>query len=475
MKRRNITKRSLEELLQSVGNPVRMLRNFQSGAYIYPVVPPEFTNWRDEQRAWQESCVLFDQTHHMANLFIEGSDALRLLSHLGVNTFRNFAVGKAKQLVPCSYDGYVIGDGILFHTDEEKYTFVGRTPTVNWIQFHAETGDYDVQLVRDDRSPSRPMGEPVTRTLYRYQLQGPNAEQLIAKLNGGSVPDIKFFNMDYVTIAGRKVRALRHGMAGEPGLEVFGPYEERDEIRDAILQAGDEFGLVQVGSRAYATNALESGWIPSPLPGVYTSDDMKPYREWLSKHSYEGKGGSIAGSFVSDSIADYSLNPYELGYGPLIKFDHDFIGREALEGVDPSSQRRKVTLAWNGDDAAHVFASLFHPEQIPYKYIDLPQSNYSSASYDAVTRADGTVVGLSMFTGYTHNERSMLSLATVDPDIEFGTEVSLIWGEPDGGTDKPTVEKPHQQIAIRATVSPAPYSTDAREHYAKGWRTAQSK
>jgi vanillate/3-O-methylgallate O-demethylase len=169
-----------------------MLRNSQIGAYIYPVVPAEFTNWRDEQRAWQETCVLFDQSHHMANLFIDGPDAQRLLSYLAVNTFKNFAVNKAKQFVPCGYDGYVIGDGILFHLDDTSYKFVGRTPTVNWIQFNADTGGYDVSLVRDDRSPSRPMGRPVTRTLYRYQIQGPNAEQLLRKLNGGPLPGIKF-------------------------------------------------------------------------------------------------------------------------------------------------------------------------------------------------------------------------------------------------------------------------------------------
>lgn len=467
-----MTSRSLEDLLQSVTSPVELLRNSQSGAYIYPVVPAEFTNWRDEQRAWQETCVLYDQSHHMANLFVEGPDAHRLLSYLAVNTFHNFPVDKAKQFVPCSHDGYVIGDGILFHLAEDRYKFVGRTPAVNWIQFNAETGGYDVRLQRDDRSPSRPMGKPVVRTLYRYQIQGPNAEQLIRKLNGGAFPEIRFFNLDYINIAGRQVRALRHGMAGQPGLEIFGPYEEGEAIRSAIVEAGQEFGLVQVGSRAYSTNALESGWIPSPLPGVYSSKQMQPYREWLAEDSYEGKGGSIGGSFVSDDIADYCLTPYELGYGPLVKFDHDFIGREALEQVDTSSQRRKVTLAWNGEDVAKVYASLFDLSEPPYKYIDLPQSNYSAANYDKVTK-DGELVGLSMFTGYSHNERTMLSLATVDPDLPVGTEVRVVWGEPDGGTAKTTVEKPHRQIEIRATVSPAPYSKEAREHYAEGWRTAQ--
>src|SRR5439155_2412643 len=118
---------------------------------------------------------------------------------------------RAKQFVPCSYDGYVIGDGILFHLEAQKYVFVGRAPAANWIQFHGATGGYKVTIVKDDRSPSRPMGKPVVRKHYRFQIQGPNAEKVIQKLNGGPFPDIKFFAMDAITIAGRKVRALRHG------------------------------------------------------------------------------------------------------------------------------------------------------------------------------------------------------------------------------------------------------------------------
>ncbi len=460
---------SLEELLQSVSSPVEMLRNSQIGAYVYPVVPPEFTNWRDEQQAWRKTCVLYDQSHHMVDIYIEGPDALKLVSDTAINSFAKFSINKAKQYVPCSYDGYVIGDGILFHLEENKLVFVGRAPSANWIQFHAETGVYDVTIVKDDRSPSHPGGKPVTRISYRYQIQGPNAEQVIEKLNGGPFPDIKFFNMDVINIAGRKVRALRHGMAGAPGLEIWGPYEEGDEIRDAIVDAGKEFGLAQVGARAYATNTLESGWIPSPLPAIYTGEKMKPYREWLKSSSYEATGG-LGGSFVSDNIEDYYLTPYELGYGPFVKFDHDFIGREALEKMANESQRKKVTLAWNGDDVAKVFASMFNGKD-NYKYIDLPISNYATSSYDQLLR-DGNQVGISTFSGYSWNERTMLSLAMVDPDIEKGTEVTLVWGEPDGGTKKTTVER-HQQLEIRAVVSPVPYSEVARKGYAKGWRTGK--
>jgi vanillate/3-O-methylgallate O-demethylase len=465
-----MTKQSLESLLQSVGNPVKMLRNSQIGAYVYPVVPTEFSNWRSEQVAWRESVVLFDQSHHMAEITIQGPDAFKLCSYTTINSFKNFEPGKAKQMVPTSYDGYVIGDGILFYLEKDKFLFVGRAPTVNWLQFHAETGGFNVEYIRDDRSPSHAYGKAVSRRHYRYQIQGPKAAELLHKLNGGPLPDIKFFNFDKIKIAGREVNALRHGMAGEPGLEVWGPYEEREEIRNAILEAGRDVGLVLVGSRTYASNTLESGWIPSPLPAVYTGEKMKKYREWLPADGYEGSG-SIGGSFVSDNIEDYYLTPYELGYGGFVKFDHDFIGREALEKMmkDGRPQRRKVTFEWNGEDLGKILASLCDRGSLPYKFFDLPIANYASSSYDAVLK-NGKLVGFSMFTGYSHNERCGLSLGVLDAEINVGEELTLIWGEENGGTRKPTVE-PHRQCEVRVKVAPVPYSRDAREHYHEGWRT----
>ncbi len=463
-----MSKKNLEDVLQSAGNPVDMLRNSQVGAYVYPVVPPEFTNWRDEQRAWRETAVLFDQSHHMAELMVEGADAEKLLSGLAVNSFANFPVGKAKHFVPCSHDGHVIGDVIIFHLADSQFNLVGRVPVVNWVQFHAETGGYDVRLNRDDRSPSLSGGKPVVRRHYRYQIQGPNAPQILQKLNGGPVPEIKFFSIDAITIAGRKTRAFRHGMAGAPGLEVWGPYEEGDEVREAIVEAGKEFGLRQVGARAYATNTLESGWIPSPLPAIYTGDKMKAYREWLPAGGYEATG-SIGGSFVSDNIEDYYLSPYELGYGIYVKFDHDFIGRQALETMADKAHRKKVTFEWNAEDVGKVLQSMLEPGGENFKCIDLPLSNYASSSYDMVRRGAKTV-GLSMFSGYSYNERVMLSLGVVDPDINVGEELTLLWGEEGGGTEKTTVE-PHRQMEIRVKVAPVPYSRDARKSYAEGWRT----
>jgi vanillate/3-O-methylgallate O-demethylase len=453
-----MSSQSLEALLQSVGNPVTLVRNSQIGPYVYPKVPSEFSNWRDEQHAWRDTCCLFDQSHHMTDMYIKGPGALDLLSAVGVNSFATFAVGKAKQLVVCNEDGYVIGDAILFYLGEDLFNLVGRPSAHNWVQYHSETGGYDVSIERDERSAVN----PGNRKVYRYQVQGPDALKALEKANGGPLPEIKFFNLGELTIAGHRVRALHHGMSGVPGLELFGPWDEGEDVRAAIVEAGKEFGLLQVGSRVYATNTLESGWIPCPLPAIYTGEKLTAYREWLPAAGYEGTG-SLGGSFYSDDIADYYLTPYELGYGPHVKFDHDFIGREALEQMSADASRKKVTLAWNGEDVARAMGTLFQPDGRA-KYIDLPLSNYSTWPNDKVLK-DGKMVGVSTFSGYSSNESSMLSLAMVDVEqSEPGTEVTLLWGEEGGGSAKPVVER-HVQTEIRAIVSPAPYAEVVRASY----------
>jgi vanillate/3-O-methylgallate O-demethylase len=460
---------SLQDVLDAADGAVELLRNSQIGAYVYPVVPYEFSNWRREQRAWRETAVLFDLSHHMVNFHFHGPDALKLVSDTGTGSVATFPVNMAKQFVPCTPAGHVIGDGILFHLDDDEFVWAGRNPAANWLHYQAENGGYDLKFEYDDRSPSRPYGKPVSRMYWRLQIQGPNAWQVIEKVHGGPVEQLKFFRMAHMNVAGREVRTLRHGMAGQPGLELWGPYESYDETRGAILEAGKEFGLEPCGARAYASNTLESGWIPSPLPAIYTGEELRGYREWLPASGYEANN-ALAGSYVADDLEEYYLNPFELGYGPFVKFDHDFIGREALEQIDSETQRKKVTLAWEGEDVGKILASLFDVDGEPYQFFDVPIANYGSSNFDSVLDGNGNLVGLSMFTGYSAGEKRALSLATVDSELEIGAEVHVVWGEPHGGSRKATVE-PHKQLMVRAVVSPAPYSVAARLQYADGWRT----
>lgn len=464
-----MTERSLQDALTAARSPAALLRNSPAGPNVYPGVPAEFTNWRDEQLAWQHTCVLFNQSYHMADLAVRGPDALALLSRLGVNTFHTFPVDRAKQFVPCTPDGYVIGDVILFHLAPDEFNLVGRAPVLNWVTFHAQTGGYDVEVELDQRSALRRDGR---RRSFRFQVQGPDAMAVIDRLLGRPSPELKFFHMTEVRIAGRDVRALRHGMAGQPGWELFGAWEDGEAVREAIVAAGEEFGLRQVGGRAYSSNALESGWIPSPLPAVYTGDELADYRRWLPATGYEASA-SIGGSFYSDDIEDYYFTPWDLGYGHLVKFDHDFIGRDALERMVDDEHRTKVTLALDDEDVTHTIGTMFGRAGRA-KFIDWPSAVYCMHPFDKVT-ADGDTVGVSTWIGYTANEGKMLTLAVIDRGCaEPGTEVTLVWGEEDGGSDKPTVER-HVQVEIRATVSPVPYVETVRRSYAPGsWRAASA-
>ena len=466
-----MTEQTLQQKLDAQADVVDFLRNQQVGPNVYPGVPAEYSNWRNEQAAWSKSAVLFNQSYHMVELYVRGPEAFDLLQYTAINSFKNFAVNKAKQYVPVTPDGYVIGDVILFYLAENEFSLVGRAPAIEWVEFHAQYpkpdgSKWNVTVERDERTALRTDGK---RKNYRFQLQGPNAMKILSTALGEQAPDLKFFNMAHIDIAGKDVIALRHGMAGQPGYELFGPWKDYQAVHSALVEAGKNDGLTLVGGRAYSSNTLESGWLPSPLPATYTGDSqmMKDYRAWASGDSYAGKC-SIGGSYVPDSIEGYYLTPWDIGYGHIVKFDHDFVGREALERMANETHKTKVTLALNNEDVMRAISSNF-TKGGRAKFFEFPSAVYAMHPFDTV-KADGKDIGVSTWIGYSSNEGAMLSLAMIDPAyVEFGKEVTLVWGEPNGGTSKPTVE-PHEQMEIRAIVSPVPYSEVARDSYADSWR-----
>jgi len=133
------------------------------------------------------------------------------------------------------------------------------------------------------------------------------------------------------------------------------------------------------------------------------------------------------------------------------------------------THKQKVTLALDDEDMLRVLSSLF-AEGERAKYFEFPSAVYSMHPFDEVKTVDGKSIGVSTWVGYSSNEGKMLTLAMIDPaEVEFGKEVKLVWGEPNGGTSKPTVE-PHVQTEIKAIISPVPYSNVARTAYADSWR-----
>jgi vanillate/3-O-methylgallate O-demethylase len=438
--------KSLEDKLKTWANPVEMLRNAEVGAYVFPI-KPEFSNWRDEQEAWQKTAALFDLSHHMTDIYFEGPDVMRLLTDLAVNSFAAFGPGKAKQIVCCNPEGYVIGDAILFGLGQNKVNISGRPSVPHWVAYNAEVGGYDVTVTRDVRSVQN-QGQ---RKTFRFQIQGPNAMAILEKAVDGSLPLVKFFNIADLSIAGKPIKALGHGMARTQGMELFGPADYADAVRKALLVAGEGLGLREVGGRAYSTVSPESGWIPSPMPAIF-SDSLQSYREWLPADGFEANA-SLGGSFVSARIEDYYQTPWDLGYGRHIKFDHNFIGRAALEAMSNQPHREKVWLVWNRDDVLKVLGSALACGD-RFKHLEMPGGHYSTLPFDRVMQ-NGALIGLSTYSVYTSNVRAWFSLAMIDRAAAVdGAEVIVIWGEENGGTAKPAVER-HVQTEVRAIIHTA--------------------
>lgn len=448
----NAQAKSLQDKIDAHDDVWSMLYNAHAQKFTFPV-QAEFTNWIDEQQAWRSSAIFQDMSHHMTDVYFEGPDVVRLLSDFGINSFNDFGPMQAKQYVACNYDGHYIGDAILFCEEENKVSVVGKPMVANWLRFQIDQGDYDVQVEHIDR-PSAKLSD---RRIFRFQVQGPNADKILNELNGGPTPDIPFFKMGRFNIGRYEVTALNHRMSGAPGYEFWGPSEHGEAVREQILAAGKKHDLTQIGGRIYPVTACVSGWVGSALPAIYTGEKMRAYREWLPEASFEAKH-SIGGSMATGRVEDFYRTPYDLGYGFMVKFDHDFVGREALENLRPEQKLKKVRLIWNAEDVVAIYASAFGPGD-RYKKIELPTGSYSTSPHDRVQH-DGKDVGVSFYPVYSEADRALISLAAISPDLaKDGQELNLIWGEPDGGSGKPTVER-HVQKTVRVMVDPKPVKRD---------------
>ncbi|MDE2221070.1 MAG: aminomethyltransferase family protein, partial [Gammaproteobacteria bacterium] len=408
---------NLQEAIEKAGSPVKLLWKPNAKRWTVPVIKPEYVGWREEQAAWRDGVALSDLSHHMSDLFVEGPDATRLLRTVSANDYESFEIGRAKQFIPVTAEGHLITDGILFREAQDRYVLSGVPAAQTWVQYHALKDDYAVTCALDPDSGNRKVGNPV---LFRYQIQGPRAIEMLASAFGGPLPTPRFFHSAPVTLAGRTFRCFRHGMAGQPGYEFIGDWRDAEAVKDHLMEAGKAFGMAHVGGLAYYTNGIESGWIPTPTPGIFSAPELADYRRFISLFSYEGQK-PLHGSYFSENIEDYYVSPWEMGYSRSISFNHDFIGRAALEKARDQVRRTKVTLVLNVDDVRRVFG-------------DDPGFLLSYARYRI--ESGNKRIGMTFYTGFIDPVGTVLALSLIDRQYaQAGTEVTLVWGEhPGSGT-----------------------------------------
>jgi len=186
------------------------------------------------------------------------------------------------------------------------------------------------------------------------------------------------------------------------------------------------------------------------LPAIFGEDMQEYLKEFKAVMPAFAVTFNLAGSFEADDVSAWYRSPVELGWGNRIKFDHDFIGRKALEAEVAHPQRTMRTLVWNADDIVDVYASLFRQGK-PHHYMEMPRDQRGFMYADKALKGD-KLVGVATSRGYSYYFRQMLSLCTIDVEhSEPGTEITVVWGDPG-----------EPQKEIRATVAPAPYKKDNR-------------
>ncbi|WP_032405605.1 aminomethyltransferase family protein [Rhodococcoides fascians] len=398
---------------------------------------PEYTDWLDESMSWKETCYIGDWSFLWQHRFT-GPEVLDLFSEVSVNSFAKFDHGQSKHVIHTNKNGKVIHEGVFTRFGDDDFVLHGRGGF--WVSHYLEKHSFDVKVERED--------------WFIYQVSGPNSVALLEKISGSTnLRDTGYMRLNPITIGGHKLWALRQGMAGEIGFELQGPKEIGQEIYDLIVEAGQEFGIRKLGGRVALINHLEACFptiATDYIPAIF-DEDMSDYLDvFRSSMPSFAQPAYIAGSFDGSDISQYYRSPVELGWARNINFDHDFLGRQALEAEKAAPARVIRSLVWNADDVQDVFSSLFRPGE-NYTYMEMPRDQRGFMWADEVTKG-GDLVGVATSRGYSYYFRQMLSLVTIDVEhSEPGTEVTVHWGKPGG-----------PQKAIRATVAPAPYKPDRR-------------
>ena len=405
------------------------------------VLPFEFTDWRDETMAGKRSCSIHASLNPQPTFRIRGPEALKFLSDVCVNDFTNFPTGRAKHAIMCNEDGFDMGDGVLLRLGEDE--FISYEMGANYIAYMFEQGKYDA------------VGEDLTGTMFLYQIAGPRSLEVLEAATGDDLHDIRFAHCRASSVDGMEVNVLRVGMPGTLAYELHGKAEDGLAVYNAVLKAGEPFGIRRLGFRAYLMQHTEGGFPQAfnHFPHPWLEDEG--FLKYLEKIGIRSRYTDVCKGSMGPDIRLRYRNPVELGWGKMINFNHDFVGRKALEKEVAVPSRAMVTLVWNPEDIIDVCASKFRPGE-PYASMDNPYERFVDgagwAYYADQVLKDGRLIGISSGRTLSYNYHQMLSLCSIDVEHgELGTEVIVLWGEP--GT---------RQKEIRAVVSRFPYLNENR-------------
>jgi glycine cleavage system aminomethyltransferase T len=405
--------------------------------------PAEYSSWQHEQMSWKESCFLHAGLSMQGAFRVSGPDAGRMFSDMSVNSVGRVRVGGSTHLIMCGERGRIVGHGMLLRENEQQ--FYATVHPVH-VKYAVETGKYDDVAVEDL------MGKR-----FLFQISGPRSLEVVESALGEDLHDIRFLRhrtapagSRRLRVAGGDLRVVRIGMTGTLAYEVHGDMDDAEPVYNALMAAGEPLGMRPVGTLVYLnTLHTETGYPNEYVHFPPAFGDDPAMSEFLERNGLlvpQEPHGSMG-----PDLTERYVTPYDIGWGHMVRFDHEFPGRAALERVAAAPPRRLVTLVWDADDVTAVTRALLGPGPAP-QVMDLPADNLLSSGRFRIFNdkvLEGTVpVGVSMGRMYSWYYRTMISLASVAVEHAVeGAELTVLWGDPGSN-----------QREIRATVARYPYS-----------------
>lgn len=411
------------------------------------VIPYEFTGWKDEVNAWVDSAYLGAAiSDEWFPYTVRGEGATEFMQKYFTNNFANAPIGKSKHGMLLSDRGTIAMDGIVLRVAENEYLTACCYPLLDYfLDKEHEQGNF--------RSVE---GIDEGMTLCLYQIGGPKSLEILEAAAGENLHDIEYLHFRNVKIAGHTVRVFRMGMAGTLSYEVHAAMDICKDVYEKIWEVGQKYNIRRLGYHAYMMNHTENGFMQACLHFFYDFCHVEGFVEWCEKKApflipmcvQPMNHGSVENEDV------FFVSPFDIGWGYLVNFGHDFPGKEAAWKAKNSRHREVVTLEWNAEDIADVYRSQFEGNA-PYKPMenvnDYFMFDFFAANMmlnaDKILNQDGQEIGISTGRGHIIHYNRMISLGSIDPDYtELGTEVIVVWGNKDYPAKK-----------IRAKVAKFPY------------------
>lgn len=390
----------------------------------------EADDWESTSLSWKQSCYVHAGISGM-EITVKGPDAQKLVSMSAINNCTNWKIGFGKHLVMCDENGLISSHALVNRTAEDTFVMSAGNPWP-WIKL-MNTGKYNVQ--------------PLFREIFIFQVAGPTSLTCLEDLTQTDLHDLKCLEFRPVSIPGvdAAVEIERIGMSGTLSYELRGDGVNGPVVYDALYRLGKEkYGMKRLGWRTYFVNHTEGGY-PQTSCSFSQACDIDP--------EFIASGMNLlppyyTGSYDPANTRARLRTPGEVGWMWMAKFDHDFIGREAVEREAQAPRRTIVTLEWNSEDVVDIYASQFRDEE-PFKYMEMPIAPQQPAGghADRVLTPDGREIGVSSSVVFSKYFRKDISQCTIDIDqAEIGNEVLIEWGD-FGGRIK----------QVRAIVARFPY------------------